>query len=129
MSDTPETDALREAIDSGAAVEAEMTSLAGKLEQERDEAREECAQVCRTLAKMHHAATGSECGPNVGLIEDVAALRRERDEQTAKMCQAIGYLSDIAEACQDWLDSIIQEPSVDFIKGIRDWAKKKSQNQ
>lgn len=41
MSDTPETDALREAIDNGAATEAEMTSLAGKLEQERDEARKQ----------------------------------------------------------------------------------------
>lgn len=36
MSDTPETDALREAIDNGAATEAEMTSLAGKLERERN---------------------------------------------------------------------------------------------
>lgn len=36
MSNTPETDALREAIDSGGAVEAEMTSLAAKLERDRD---------------------------------------------------------------------------------------------
>lgn len=41
MSNTPETDALREAIDNGAATEAEMTSLAGKLERERDQARRE----------------------------------------------------------------------------------------
>jgi hypothetical protein len=41
------------------------------------------------------------------------------------MCQAIGHLSDIAQTCQDWLDSIIQEPAVDFIKAIRDWAKRK----
>jgi len=36
---TPETDALREAIDNGSAAEAEMTSLARQLECERDEAR------------------------------------------------------------------------------------------
>jgi hypothetical protein len=40
MSNAPETDALREAIDNGAATEAEMTSLASKLERERNEARE-----------------------------------------------------------------------------------------
>jgi hypothetical protein len=37
--DQPRTDALREAIDNGQAAEAEMTCLAGKLERERDEAR------------------------------------------------------------------------------------------
>jgi len=36
---TPETDALRESIDSGADTEAQMTAFARKLEQERDEAR------------------------------------------------------------------------------------------
>lgn len=41
----PETDALREAIDNGAATEAEMTSLAGKLERERDEARKAVALI------------------------------------------------------------------------------------
>lgn len=38
---TPETDALRKSIDSGADAEAQMTAFAHKLEQERDEAREE----------------------------------------------------------------------------------------
>ena len=43
MSDrpTPETDALRKSIDSGANTEAEITSFARKLERERDEARAE----------------------------------------------------------------------------------------
>ena len=39
-SNTPETDALRKSIDSGANAEAQMTSFARKLERERDEARE-----------------------------------------------------------------------------------------
>ena len=38
-SNTPKTDALRKGIDNGSAAEAEMTSLAGKFERERDEAR------------------------------------------------------------------------------------------
>lgn len=37
---TPETDTLRKTIDNGADVEAMMTSLARKLERERDEARD-----------------------------------------------------------------------------------------
>jgi hypothetical protein len=63
-------------------------------------------------------------------IEDLTIraqkAERERDEANAQMCQAIGHLSDVAETCQDWLDSIIQEPAVDFIKAIRDWSKKKA---
>lgn len=43
---TPETDALRKSIDSGANAEAEMNSFARKLERERDEAREELKK-CR----------------------------------------------------------------------------------
>ena len=42
---TPETDALRKSIDSGANAEAEMTSFARKLERERDEAREELKKL------------------------------------------------------------------------------------
>ena len=54
MSDTPETDALREAIDNGKAAESEMTSLAGKLERERDEARLQYSTTlvfCQSLVK------------------------------------------------------------------------------
>jgi hypothetical protein len=39
-SNTPKTDALREAIDNGSATEAEMTSLARQLEREHDEVRQ-----------------------------------------------------------------------------------------
>jgi predicted ribosome quality control (RQC) complex YloA/Tae2 family protein len=42
---TPETDALRKSIDNGADAEAEMTLFAGKLERERDEAREELQKL------------------------------------------------------------------------------------
>lgn len=51
-SDTPETDALRETIDNGADVEAEMTSLARKLKRERDEAREEWGKASMDAAQL-----------------------------------------------------------------------------
>lgn len=52
MSDTPETDALREAIDNGAAVEAEMTSLAIKLERERDKAQEDATNYYAKIGEL-----------------------------------------------------------------------------
>ena len=62
---TPETDALREAIDNGAATEAELTSLAGNLERERDEANKE---LHKQLLK-HDA-----------LFDEAEKIRMERDE-------------------------------------------------
>lgn len=77
MSDTPETDALREAIDNGAATEAEMTSLAGKLE------RELVAQEER------QGAAGDRCGllyweygfdwPDA-MADELLRTREERDQ-------------------------------------------------
>jgi hypothetical protein len=49
--------------------------------------------------------------------------RKAEMEATAKMCQAVGQLSTIAEDCEAWLQSEIQEPSVEFIKAVRDYAK------
>jgi hypothetical protein len=40
------------------------------------------------------------------------------------MCQAIGYLSTIAEDCEAWLNGESDEPSMDFIKAVRDYARK-----
>jgi hypothetical protein len=49
--------------------------------------------------------------------------KRER-EALAQMCQAVGHLSTIAEDCDAWLQSEIQEPSAEFIKAVRDYARK-----
>lgn len=38
-------------------------------------AKEEYSGVCKTMAEMHAAAVGEIRGPDVGLVEDVAALR------------------------------------------------------
>jgi len=37
---------------------------------------------------------------------------------------AIACLIEIVSSCDDWLNSIIQEPSVDFIKAIKDYTQK-----
>jgi len=65
MSDTLETDALRVAIDHGAAAEAEMTSLARQLEGERDEANKE---LHKQLVKYD------------ALFDEAEKIRIERDE-------------------------------------------------
>lgn len=71
MSNTPETDALREAIDNGAAVEVEMTSLAMKLERERDEAK----VAIRALAEHGES--------------EIQRITKERDEARNKMADAL----------------------------------------
>jgi hypothetical protein len=74
-----------------------------RLERERDEAREESLEQARLLGKGG---------------EREARLATERDHYK----QAI---EEISVTIQDWLDSIVQEPSLDFIKAIKAWADKK----
>lgn len=65
---------------------------------------------------------------NVELANRLMEAKRERDEQTAQMCQAIGYLSTIAEDCEAWLNGESDEPSMEFIKAVRDYARKAVNN-
>ena len=53
--------------------------------------------------------------------EREARLITERDHYK----QAI---EEISVTIQDWLDSIVQEPSLDFIHAIKAWADKKLNN-
>ena len=46
-----------------------------ELKKERDRFKEEHAEACHTIAKMHEAAVGEVTGPNRGVIEDVADIR------------------------------------------------------
>jgi hypothetical protein len=74
-----------------------------RLERERDEARKESEEQARLLGKGG---------------EREARLATERDHYK----QAV---EEISVTIQDWLDSIVQEPSLDFIKAIKAWADKK----
>lgn len=46
---------------------------------ERDRWQRECESACAIVAKMHAAAVGEVRGATVGVIEDVEALRKDRD--------------------------------------------------
>ena len=78
-------------------------ALLEKAERERDEAREESLEQARLLGK------GSE---------REARLITERDHYK----QA---LEEVSSSIDDWLNSLIQEPSLDFIHAIKAWADKK----
>jgi hypothetical protein len=45
-------------------------------------------------------------------------------EALARMCQAIGHLSTIAEDCEGWLNNQCDETACEFIKAVRDYARK-----
>ena len=79
---------------------------AEKIRIERDEARKENEEQARLLGMGG---------------EREARLITERDHYK----QAI---EEISVTIQDWLDSIVQEPSLDFIHAIKAWADKKLNN-
>lgn len=62
-------------------------------------------------------------GPEVVFAHFARNLETERNKARKELKEA---WEEVASACDDWLNSIIQEPSLDFIKGIRDYAKKRT---
>lgn len=56
--------------------------------------------------------------------EERNLVARERNEALARMCQAIGRLSTIAEDCEAWLNNQCDETACEFIKSVRDYARK-----
>jgi len=78
-------------------------ALLEKAERERDEARKESEEQARLLGKGG---------------EREARLITERDHYK----QAI---EEISTTIDDWLNSLVQEPSLDFIHAIKAWADKK----
>jgi hypothetical protein len=74
-----------------------------ELERERDEAR-----------KLLNVAIDEE----VRATKDYFAICKERDHYK----QA---LEEVSSSIDDWLNSLVQEPSLDFIHAIKAWADKK----
>ena len=58
---------------------AEAADEIERLTAERDALRKDYERACLLVAQMHLAATGSVTGPAVGVVEDVAAMKVERD--------------------------------------------------
>jgi hypothetical protein len=111
MSDTPETDGItfKATRDMMPPYDTVPSEFARKLERERDEAR---IQYRSTLALAE------------ALANTQIELKKERNEALAQMCQAVGYLSTIAEDCEAWLNNQCDETACEFIKAMRDGAKK-----
>jgi len=94
-----------------------------KLEDECDKARK-WAKRWKERAYYYRIDCAGTLAERDNLLQVVQVRRRERDEQTAQMCQAIGYLSTIAEDCEAWLNGESDEPSMEFIKAVRDYVRK-----
>lgn len=58
------------------------------LQLELASAKEAYLNACKLVADMHAAAVGGATGPRLGVVEDVAALKTERDELLALLIYA-----------------------------------------
>ena len=67
---------------------------------------------------------GAAEGLGLALVKTIDELKAERNEVTAQMCEAIGHLSMIAADCEAWLNSGSDELSMEFIRAVRDYARK-----
>ena len=108
MSDTPETNALlKQSKIKGR--NPNPWELCRKLERERDRAK----------SSLSFSDGARELTTELCVIGDElnAKLSKERDQYRR-------YLELIADDCNSWLNGEIEEPSVEFIKAVRDYAKK-----
>jgi hypothetical protein len=55
------------------------------------------------------------------LIEQARQIEQLNDD----LSHAESTLSEIVESCEDWLNSVIQEPSAEMIKGIQQYIIKR----
>jgi hypothetical protein len=55
------------------------------------------------------------------LIEQARQIEQLNDD----LSRANSTLSEIVESCEDWLNSVIQEPSLEMIKGIQQYIIKR----
>jgi hypothetical protein len=137
MSDTPETDAnVRHYLAPGMREEHAivLADFARDLECKLNRTNALLAEMkqavkwARNEAKERlHRLDQAACERRQWMESEHRAKKAER-ESFAQWCQAVGHLSTIAEDCEAWLNSESDEPSVDFIKAVRDYAKKAINN-
>jgi MoxR-like ATPase len=88
-----------------------------ELERERDEAREQLR-----LANIDFFNTQTE-------LEEQARLLGKGGSREARLITERDHykqaLEEVSSSIDDWLNSLIQEPSLDFIHAIKAWADKK----
>lgn len=61
-----------------------------------------------------------EMAPNNTTLFEMLLKKAEKERDHYK-----DGLQEISTTIQEWLDSIVQEPELDFIKAIKAWADKK----
>jgi hypothetical protein len=153
MSETPETDALLDRVDAAMKLIEITRRERDEAIQQLTERDEEWFQIIESFAGFHPVSITDALKQGIkrskkqkeerdeaqiqyrstlALAEALAntqiELKKERDEALAQMCQAVGYLSTIAEDCDAWLNNQCDETACEFIKAVRDYAKKAINN-
>ena len=57
-------------------------------------------------------------------MESEHRAKKAERETFARWCQSVGRLSTIAEDCEAWLNNQCDETACEFIKAVRDYARK-----
>lgn len=123
MTDTPQTDEEQIHHRLG------WPKFARKLESELAVAKKALARARFEANERLHRLNSAHSERRT-MLEAHEQTKRERDtaqkaerEALAKMCQAFGYLSTIAEDCDAWLNNQTDETACDFIKLVKKYAK------
>jgi hypothetical protein len=74
---------------------ASVTEQRNKLKRELTETCKRYEIACETAAKMHAAAVGEIKGPHIDPVQDVANVRRERDEYRGLLIELYNDLNII----------------------------------
>ena len=119
-----ERDEARDAAGKARAFKRVLKESNAKLKRERDEAREESLEQARladnVYAELLEAREES--------LEQARLLGKGGSREARLITERDHYkqaIEEISVTIQDWLDSIVQEPSLDFIHAIKAWADKK----
>ena len=110
-------------------------ALLEKAERERDEARKSELAAISERERWRMQAE-EKWGMRRELEELLGVKDTQSDKQFAKGLAALRVLiqerdhykqaiEEVSTSIDDWLNSLIQEPSLDFIKAIKAWADKK----
>jgi hypothetical protein len=136
MSDTPKTDMLlsNQHFDCVPYDDAcgQLAEFARDLERRLNHANALLAEMKQAVKWAKNEAKerlqrldSAACERRQWMESEHRAKKAER-ESFAQWCQAVGRLSTIAEDCGAWLNNQCDETACEFIKAIRDYAKKAS---
>jgi len=123
VSDTPETDAAAFDAFDGQGGEAIFTDLARKLERERNSLQDQRDFAMSEIERLRKERDEAE-RENEQLLASNKTYERDWPVLVHERNKALRRLEFIAEDCEAWLNSESDEPSMEFIKAVRDYARK-----